>query len=317
MPWAEWIPEFRAGNVLALSRLISLVENRGLEKNQIMKNIFQWTGNAYVIGLTGPPGSGKSTLINCLTEHLVKRGMTVGIVCIDPSSPFSGGAFLGDRIRMSSINTRPEVFVRSVATRGSLGGLSGATEDIVQLLDAAGKDVIMVETVGLGQVGYDVKKIADTTLLVTVPGLGDSIQALKAGIMEIANVFVVNKAEREGVDDTVRDLELMLGEQKQEVWMPRVVKTSAARNEGISELWDVLETRRGLLISTGLWDTLRRHRCVNVLADNIKENILEKLEHKLANNQFLVSIQQWVEEGSLDPYTASIYIAEYFLSHSS
>lgn len=316
MIWDGLIPAFRSGQPLALSRLISKVEIPGLEKTQIMKTVFPWCGKAHIIGLTGPPGAGKSSITFRLAELIVDKGLTVGIICIDPTSPFSGGAFLGDRIRMSGLNNRPEVFVRSLATRGSLGGLSTAAKDVVQLMDAAGKDVILIETVGMGQVGEDIKKVADATVLVTVPGLGDGIQALKAGIMEIADIFVVNKADRDGADETVTDLEQMLQEVEPCGWKPKVLKTSAARNLGIQELWHVLVDHRQRLEESGEWLKQRRQRTHNILLENIREHVVERLEQELNTNEFLLLVRHVVDEGSLDPYTTALYIAEYFFKNN-
>ncbi len=315
MSWTELLPAFRAGDPLALSRLISRVENQGSEKAQIMKTVFAWTGKAYIVGLTGPPGAGKSTITNGLVELLAEKGLKVGVVCVDPSSPFSGGAFLGDRIRMTGLNAKPGVFIRSLASRGSLGGLSAAAKDVVQLLDAAGKDVVLIETVGMGQVGDEIKKLADTTVLVTVPGLGDGIQTFKAGIMEIADIFIVNKAEREGADETVRDLEMMLSEVEPKKWRPRVLKTRALRKEGLEELWESLQEHRRLLEQSGQWMAQRRNRANTILLENSKEHVLEKFQRELEKDPLLLGMRRRVDEGSLDPYTAALFISEYFLAN--
>ncbi|MCL4515223.1 MAG: methylmalonyl Co-A mutase-associated GTPase MeaB [Firmicutes bacterium] len=315
MSWTELLPALRAGDPLALSRLISRVENQGSEKVQIMKTVFAWTGKAYIVGLTGPPGAGKSTITNGLVELLAEKGLKVGVVCVDPSSPFSGGAFLGDRIRMTSLDAKPGVFIRSLASRGSLGGLSAAAKDVVQLLDAAGKDVVLIETVGMGQVGDEIKKLADTTVLVTVPGLGDGIQTFKAGIMEIADIFIVNKAEREGADETVRDLEMMLSEVEPKKWRPRVLKTCALRKEGLEELWESLQEHRRLLEQSGQWMAQRRNRANTILLENSKEHVLEKFQRELEKDELLLGMRRRVDEGSLDPYTAALFISEYFLAN--
>ena len=207
---AELVSGALSGSVRALAKLITLVENEMPGAVEALQQLYPRTGHAYIVGITGPPGSGKSTLTDKITKELRKKGYTVGIVAVDPTSPFSGGALLGDRLRMQDITNDEGVFVRSMATRGTLGGLSKATADTVKILDAFGKDFILIETVGVGQDEVDIVKTADTTLLISVPGLGDEIQALKAGIMEIGDIFVVNKSDREGADRLVTELSLML-----------------------------------------------------------------------------------------------------------
>ncbi|KKM09061.1 hypothetical protein SY88_20620 [Clostridiales bacterium PH28_bin88] len=313
MSWENLLPDFRRGQPLAISRLLNLVENGGPEKYQVLKTISAWTGNAYIVGLTGPPGAGKSTLTYQLARLLVQQGLSVGVICIDPTSPFTGGAFLGDRVRMAGLNNEPRVFIRSLATRGSLGGLSATAKDVVQLLDAAGKDVVLVETVGTGQVEHDIIRIADITVLITVPGLGDGIQALKAGIMEIADVFVVNKADREGAEETVKDLKMMLSEIEKQGWQPRVIKTSAARNEGVQEMWEALCLHRSYLEHSGQWAERRRNRIRTILHENITDHIITRVNQVLQTNEILLGIQRRVDEGELDLYTSAQDIADYIL----
>ncbi|MDR2869678.1 MAG: methylmalonyl Co-A mutase-associated GTPase MeaB [Deferribacteraceae bacterium] len=227
------------GDVRAAARLMRIVDDRSQDYAEYMRNIWPHTGKAAIIGITGAPGAGKSTLTDALISSYRKQGMTVGVVAIDPSSPFSGGAILGDRIRMADHAMDQDVFIRSVATRGHLGGMSVSAIDIAAVLDAMGKDIIIVETVGVGQDEVEIASVADCSVVVTVPGLGDDIQAIKAGILEIADIFVVNKADREGADRTARDLQMMLelaprhGEAS---WQPPVIKTVAFKNEGIEEL---------------------------------------------------------------------------------
>ncbi len=233
----------------AVGRAISIVEAGGAAQAELVRRVFPATGRARTVGITGPPGAGKSTLVDRLAAAARGRGETVGILCIDPTSPYSGGALLGDRIRMQGLATDPGVFIRSMATRGALGGLARSTRDAVDLLDAAGFDWVLVETVGVGQDEVDVVASVDTVLVVAVPGLGDDIQALKAGILEIADVFVLNKADREGADRAYRDLAsvLSLGDHDAESWLPPIVRTVAARDEGIDEVAAAIERHRAWL----------------------------------------------------------------------
>lgn len=227
---------------LALSKAITAVENEYAEAVEVMCKLYPHTGNAYVIGITGPPGAGKSTLTDKLAKEYRSRGKTVGIVAIDPTSPYSGGAILGDRIRMVELSMDEGVFIRSMATRGSLGGLSQKTADAVKLMDAFGMDIIIVETVGVGQSEVDIVKTADTTMVVLVPGLGDDIQAIKAGILEIGDLFTINKADREGVDRLNIEIEMMLElNPKSVAWRPPINRTIASNNEGVAQVVDSIE----------------------------------------------------------------------------
>jgi len=235
---AALVERLRAREPRAIGRAISLVEGGGEAQAELVGRVFPQTGRARTVGVTGPPGAGKSTLVDRLAAGARARGETVGVLCVDPTSPFSGGALLGDRIRMQGLATDPGVFIRSMATRGAMGGLARATRDAVDLLDAAGFDWILVETVGVGQDEVDVVETVDTVVVVAVPGLGDDIQAIKAGILEIADVFVLNKADREGADRAYRDLALVLSlaDHDAATWLPPIVRTVAARGEGIAEL---------------------------------------------------------------------------------
>ncbi|HLV61022.1 MAG TPA: methylmalonyl Co-A mutase-associated GTPase MeaB [Fredinandcohnia sp.] len=271
--WAQdWADRVRAGDVRAAARLMRDIDDGIPEATDVLRALFPHTGNAYVIGITGSPGAGKSSLTDRLIAQYRKRGKTVGVVAIDPTSPFTGGAILGDRIRMQEHALDPGVFIRSLATRGSLGGLSRATADVTRVLDAMGKDVILVETVGVGQDEVDIASLAHTTIVVVVPGMGDDIQAIKAGILEVADVFTINKADREGADRTERELRAMIELRNAVVapmdhdaahrffrtesislhlqdtgWVPPIVRTIAIRNEGFEDLMDAIEKHRAHL----------------------------------------------------------------------
>ncbi len=274
----------------AVGRAISLVEDGGPLRSELIRRIYGNTGRARVVGITGPPGAGKSTLVDRLARHCRARGETVGILAVDPTSPFSGGALLGDRIRMQGLYTDRNVFIRSLATRGAMGGLSRATHDAVNLLDAAGFDWVLLETVGVGQDEVDVVRSVDTVVVVTVPGLGDDIQAIKAGIMEIADVFVVNKADREGVERTTRDLEVMLSLSDTRGWRPPIVRTVASRSEGIEQVVTEIERHRAWLAESGELEARRRAHLRLRVEAILKERVLaaaeegERLDREVAHS---------------------------------
>jgi len=233
----SWAEQIRAGDIRALSRAVSAIENRSAESEELVRRLFPHTGHAYRVGITGAPGTGKSTLVDRLAAHYRSEKQTVGIVAVDPSSPFTGGAILGDRIRMQSHATDNGIFIRSMATRGYLGGLAQATGDTALLLDAAGKNMVLLETVGVGQGEIEIVRLADCTLVVLVPGMGDDVQNLKAGLMEIGDVFVLNKSEREGAGRFEQQLKAILQlVPERDGWKPPVVRTVATENKGISEL---------------------------------------------------------------------------------
>jgi LAO/AO transport system kinase len=233
----NWAAQIRAGDIRAISRAVSAIENRAPEAEQILRELFPHTGRAYRIGITGAPGTGKSTLVDRLASHYRAEHKTVGIIAVDPSSPFTGGAILGDRIRMQGHATDTGIFIRSMATRGYLGGLAQTTGDVALLLDAAGKEMILVETVGVGQGEIEIVRLADCTIVVLVPGMGDDVQSLKAGLMEIGDIFVLNKSDREGADRFDQQLRAILQiVPERDGWKPPVVRTVATENKGVNEL---------------------------------------------------------------------------------
>jgi LAO/AO transport system kinase len=294
----DLIPRLLQRQPRALGRAISILEDGGAEQRELIRRVYPATGKARVVGVTGPPGAGKSTLVDRLARLFRKRGETVGILAVDPTSPFTGGALLGDRIRMQTHYTDPGVFIRSMATRGAMGGLARASRDAVDVLDAAGFDWVLVETVGVGQDEVDVVRTVDTVVLVTVPGLGDDIQAIKAGILEIGDVFVINKADREGVERTARDLEMMLSLGEHGEWIPPIVKTVAAREEGIDRVLAEIERHREHLAASG---ELERRRLSHLRLR--VETILK--ERVVAAADRVLGVDREVERGHgqrLDPY---------------
>lgn len=270
-----------------------------------MRAIFPHTGRAHVVGVTGPPGSGKSTLVDKLIEHHRKAGRTVGVIAVDPSSPFTGGALLGDRIRMSSRQTDKGVFIRSMGSRGALGGLATATADAVRVLDALGKDVVIVETVGVGQGEIDIVRLADSVVVVAVPGLGDEVQNIKAGIMEIGDVFVVNKADREGADRTVAELSTWLEFRMSEDWIVPVLSTVAEKGTGVREVADALARHRETLEKRGLLAAKRRaqaeHELLEILRGEVTRYVFD--EHR-ARDAFRALADE-VAARRMDPYSAA------------
>jgi LAO/AO transport system kinase len=302
-PPNEIVQEALRGSVRALAKLITMVENEMPGSMEALKMLYPKTGQAYVVGITGPPGSGKSTLTDRITRELRKRNHTVGIIAVDPTSPFTGGALLGDRLRMQEVTSDEGVFVRSMATRGALGGLSRATADTIKVLDAFGKDYILIETVGVGQDEVDIVKMADTTLLVSVPGLGDEIQAMKAGIMEIGEIFVVNKADREGADRLVTELNLMLDlSGSSSPWRPPVLKTVATMGEGVIELSEKIFAHRKFLEESGGLRKKREERARQEILTLIEREI-SKYVHKML--KYDVEFDELIEQvvaRKKDPY---------------
>jgi LAO/AO transport system kinase len=299
-----------AGDVRAAARLIRLIDDARPEAEAILRELWPRTGRAQLVGITGNPGAGKSTLVDRLIAHLRAQGKTVGVLAVDPTSPFTGGAILGDRIRMQDHALDPGVFIRSLATRGQLGGLSRATSDSARVLDAMGKDVILIETVGVGQDEVEICRLAHTTVVVVVPGLGDDIQAIKAGILEVADLFAVNKSDREGADRTVRDLRTMLelshAVGKEAGHEIAIVKCVASRNEGVAEVWSAIEAHHQFLKSgPGLLqrETQRaKNELVEVLRDRLLHVALQKLAQEGAH---LDDLALRIARREIDPYSVA------------
>jgi LAO/AO transport system kinase len=290
------------GERRAIARLISLVEDGSSDLGTIMRALYPRTGNAYTIGITGAPGAGKSTLTEQVVARARREGRKVGVLAIDPSSPFSGGALLGDRVRMQSHATDPDVFIRSMATRGHLGGISLATPEAVRVLDAVGKDIVVIETVGVGQAEVEITDACDTTLVVVNPGWGDAVQAAKAGLMEIADVFVVNKAERPGAKDAVRELKQML-DMSDADWKPEVVETVATKGEGIEELWAAIEKHRAYQEEKGLLEARRRRRVEREIREIVAERFRQRVDSECSD--LLQQLTEKVVDRQIDPYSAA------------
>ena len=291
------------GNPRAIARGISLIENETGNAQEIMKKVFPYTGKSTIIGVTGAPGSGKSTLVDQMIGSLRNNGEKIGIVAVDPSSPFSGGAILGDRIRMMRHSTDPEIFIRSMATRGHLGGLAKTSGEAIAILEAAGKDFVLVETVGVGQDEVEVIKLADIVLVVLIPGVGDDIQAFKAGIMEIADIFVLNKADSPETEKTERQIKAMLDLGFKEEPLPPVVKTIATEGEGVDALLDEIDKIRANK-NEGQKEARKKKLIFWMLKDIINEKIYREVSENIRDSEFSEYIERiYIKE--LDPYTAA------------
>jgi LAO/AO transport system kinase len=305
MPISELIDKVLAGEPRFVARAITRVENQTGEASEIMKAVFPRTGNAMVIGITGSPGAGKSSLVDKLALLYKDAGDKVGIICIDPSSPFSGGAILGDRIRMATLGMDKNVFIRSMATRGNLGGLSRATVDAVAILDAAGYNKVIVETVGVGQDEVEIVKAADVSVVVLVPGMGDDIQAIKAGIMEIGDVFVINKADREGVLRTQKELEALLGlAHRPDMWNPPIVKTVATESRGIEDLATAIDSYWKFQKEADSGRERRQAIARWRLLELLQERLLSELLDRNGTRDELDRLAAEIAEKRSDPYSA-------------
>jgi len=292
-----------SGDARAIARGISLVESAGDDGPSLVREVFAQTGRAFLVGVTGAPGAGKSTLVDGLVSRWRKAGRTVGVIAVDPTSPFSGGALLGDRVRMQSHAQDAGVFIRSMATRGHLGGLARATADAALVLDASGKDVVTIETVGVGQDEVEVARMADVSIVVLVPGMGDDVQALKAGVMEIADIFVVNKSERDGADRTVAEIDSLLSLHAYEEgeWRPPVVRTEATTGHGLDEVVATIERFR---TQAGMVESRRRARASTQLQSILADRLMKQVALRLTG----VALEQLVDRiaaRTLDPYSAA------------
>lgn len=290
------------GDKRAIARAITYAENYEDKAKEIIKRLYTKSGNAYIIGITGPPGVGKSTLTDKLIKNLVDEGKKVGVIAVDPTSPFTGGSILGDRIRMQDLSQHPNVYIRSMGTRGHLGGLSKGTYMAARILDIAGMDYIFIETVGVGQSEIDIVKVADTIVMVLAPGLGDDVQAIKAGIMEIGDIFVVNKCDREGADKTVVELNMMLDLEEKPDWRPPVVKVTAQENKGINDLIERIMEHTRFLKKSGMLQKKRIERLKIEIVESIKNRLIKNIFDKIEEKEFMSKLQEVIDK-KVDPYT--------------
>jgi len=300
-------------DIRAIAYSISIVENSSQSSSQLLKQIYANVGNAYRIGITGPPGAGKSTIVNQIAKLVRKKNKRVGIIAVDPTSPFTGGALLGDRIRMSEIGSDTDIFIRSMASRGSLGGLSKKVIDAADVLDAAGYDYILLETVGVGQSELDIVKAADTTVVVLVPESGDSIQAMKAGLMEIGDIFIINKSDRPGADQAASSLKsiLMMRPHDEKIWLPGIVKTVATETKGIAEVFSEISKHREFLSNTNLLLKKREKQTKNRIKEIVEEYISKELWNAERESSLDSSLGKAVL-GKLSPYQIAEELIENF-----
>ncbi len=293
-----------AGDRRALTRLLTFVENGYEEGREALRELFAHSGRAHIVGVTGPTGCGKSTLVGSLAREYRRRGRTVGIVAVDPTSPFSHGAILGDRIRMQDLTSDPDVFIRSMATRGALGGLAAATGDVVTVLDAAGKDIVLVETVGAGQDEVEIAETAHTTVVINIPGAGDDMRAIKAGILEIADILVVNKADLPAADSVYKQLHIFMSLERNKGWQVPILKTVAHREQGVVELADAIEAHREYLADSGRLEELRRQRARRQLLAVAQSLLLEAVLGASGDGR-VDELVEAIARREIDPRTAA------------
>jgi LAO/AO transport system kinase len=298
-----WLSELRNGNALALARAISVVENRAEGSSELLKAAFPHTGHARILGLTGAPGAGKSTLVDQLAKAYRKQDKTVGIIAVDPTSPYTGGAILGDRIRMQDHYADPGIYIRSMATRGSLGGLARATADVTTVLDASGRDIIMIETVGVGQDEVDIVRVADITIVILVPGMGDDVQSIKAGIMEIADIFVINKSDRDGAERVEREIRALQSLAiRADKWTPPIVKTVASEGQGIDKLVERIAEYEAYLKKENLALQRNIHNWRERLVEMLRDSLLDRARARLSDHD-IEQLAKQVAEHKRDPYS--------------
>ncbi|MGH9501575.1 MAG: methylmalonyl Co-A mutase-associated GTPase MeaB [Terriglobales bacterium] len=298
----QWIDQLRAGDPRALARAISTVEDRVPGWSELLKALFPHSGQARILGLTGPPGAGKSTLVDHLARHYRKENKTVGIIAVDPTSPYTGGAILGDRIRMQEHFSDPGIYIRSMATRGSLGGLARMTADVATVLDASGRDLVMIETVGVGQDEVDIVRLADITIVILVPGMGDDVQTIKAGIMEIADIFVINKSDRDGAERVEREIRALQSlATRGDNWTPPIVKTVASQGAGIAELAAAIRDYEAYLRQGNLILSKKIQNWQERLVEMLRDALLEKARGQFANGA-VAGYAAEVAEHKRDPY---------------
>ena len=310
-----WVELVRNGDPRALARAITTIENGSAESGALLRQLFPYSGKAQVIGITGSPGAGKSTLVDFLAREYRKQECTVGIVAVDPTSPFSGGAILGDRIRMLAHHADSGIFIRSMATRGFLGGLARATTDVVTALDASGKDIVLIETVGVGQDEVDIVRLADVTVLILVPGMGDDVQSIKAGIMEIADIFVINKSDREGADRVEREIRAMQSlAMRKDHWTPPIVKAVATEGTGIPELAAAISGYQEFLQEHNLLLRKKISNWRERLVDMLRDALLERLLSESLPEDELARLATEVAEHHRDPYSLVDEIVSRFAS---